>query len=73
MCWIVVIGMGMINLLGLNKEDFFLVIVKGECGIKYIESFDVSVFFVCIVGEIIDFDFIEVMNFKDVKKVGCFI
>ncbi|MPW87046.1 beta-ketoacyl-ACP synthase II, partial [Moraxella catarrhalis] len=52
---IVVTGMGMINSLGLNKEDSFLAIAKGECGIKNIESFDASAFPVRIAGEITDF------------------
>ncbi|GHP60266.1 3-oxoacyl-[acyl-carrier-protein] synthase 2 [Helicobacter pylori] len=70
---IVVTGMGMINSLGLNKEDSFLAIAKGECGIKHIENFDASAFPVRIAGEITDFDPTEVMNPKDVKKAGRFI
>ncbi|GLH57338.1 beta-ketoacyl-ACP synthase II [Helicobacter ailurogastricus] len=70
---VVVTGMGMVNALGLNKEDAFSAIVGGKCGVKKITSFDTTGFPVQIAAEITDFDPALVMNLKDVKKAGRFI
>ena len=68
-----VTGIGMINSLGLNREDSFRAIVEGKCGIKTISSFDVSEFPVKIAAEITDFDPNSVMDAKEVKKADRFI
>ncbi|MCL9819888.1 beta-ketoacyl-ACP synthase II [Helicobacter colisuis] len=70
---VVVTGIGMINSLGLNREDSFRAIVEGKCGIKTISSFDVSEFPVKIAAEITDFDPNSVMDAKEVKKADRFI
>lgn len=70
---VVVTGLGMINSLGLNKEDSFKSIAEGKCGIKRITSFDVSEFPVQIAGEILNFNPEEVMEPKEVKKAARFI
>ncbi|PZT49084.1 beta-ketoacyl-ACP synthase II [Helicobacter valdiviensis] len=70
---VVVTGMGMINALGLNREDSFDAIIKGKCGIKTISSFDVTDFPVKIAAEITDFDPNSVMDAKEVKKADRFI
>lgn len=70
---VVVTGIGMINALGLNREDSFKAIVDGRCGVKTISSFDVSEFPVKIAAEITDFDPSSVMDAKEVKKADRFI
>ncbi|TLD80335.1 beta-ketoacyl-ACP synthase II [Helicobacter sp. MIT 11-5569] len=70
---VVVTGIGMINALGLNREDSFKAIVDGKCGVKTISSFDVSEFPVKIAAEITDFDPSTVMDAKEVKKADRFI
>lgn len=70
---VVVTGIGMINSLGLNREDSFRAIVEGKCGIKTISSFDISEFPVKIAAEITDFDPNSVMDAKEVKKADRFI
>lgn len=70
---VVVTGIGMINAVGLNKQDSFKAIVEGKCGIREITSFDASEFPVRIAAEIEGFDPEEVLNPKDVKKADRFI
>ena len=70
---VVVTGIGMINAVGLNREDSFAAIVEGKCGIKRIASFDANKFPVRIAGEIDGFNPEDVLNPKDVKKADRFI
>ena len=70
---VVVTGIGMINAVGLNREDSFVAIVEGKCGIKRIASFDANEFPVRIAGEIDGFNPEDVLNPKDVKKADRFI
>ena len=70
---VVVTGIGLINSLGLNREDSFRAIIEGKCGIKTISSFDASEFPVKIAAEITDFDPNSVMDAKEVKKADRFI
>lgn len=70
---IVVTGIGMINSLGLEKESSFKAIVEGQCGIKSIALFDTEGQSVSIAGEIVDFDPLEVLDKKEVKKADRFI
>lgn len=70
---VVVTGVGMINALGLNREDSFKAIVDGRCGVKTISSFDISEFPVKIAAEITDFNPNDVMDAKEVKKADRFI
>ncbi|MDA3967254.1 MULTISPECIES: beta-ketoacyl-ACP synthase II [Helicobacter] len=70
---VVVSGIGMINSLGLNREDSFKAIVEGKCGVKTISSFDASEFPVKIAAEITNFDPNSVMDAKEVKKADRFI
>ena len=70
---VVITGLGMINSLGLDKEESFKNIVDGKCGIRKIQSFDASNHSVQIAGEIDNFDPTTVMDKKDVKKADRFI
>lgn len=70
---VVITGLGMINSLGLNKEDSFKAIIDGECGIKHISSFNTEGFPVRIAGEITDFNPEDVLDPREVKKADRFI
>lgn len=70
---VVVTGMGMINSLGLDKESSFKAIIDGQCGIKSITLFDASDQSVQIAGEITEFDPLDVLDKKEVKKADRFI
>lgn len=63
----------MVNALGLNKNTAFDNIVNGHCGIRKIESFDVTDFPVQIAGEVMDFNPESVLDARDVKKAHRFI
>ena len=70
---VVVTGLGMVNALGLNKEESFKAIIEGKCGIKRISCFDVENFPVKIAGEITNFNPEEVLDPREVKKADRFI
>lgn len=70
---VVITGLGMINSLGLNKEDSFKAIIDGKCGIKHISSFNTESFPVRIAGEITDFNPEDVLDPREVKKADRFI
>jgi len=70
---VVVTGIGMINALGLNREESFERVVNGETGIGKITLFDTTQHSVKIAGEVKGFNPSEFMNPKDVKKADRFI
>jgi 3-oxoacyl-[acyl-carrier-protein] synthase II len=70
---VVVTGIGMINAVGLNKNEAFENIIAGKTGIDRITHFDPDGFGSQIAGEVKGFDPKNVMNPKDVKKADKFI
>ncbi|EAL8256962.1 beta-ketoacyl-ACP synthase II [Campylobacter coli] len=70
---VVVTGIGMINALGLDKESSFKAICEGKSGVKKITLFDTIDFPVQIAAEIENFDPLEVVDGKEVKKIDRFI
>ena len=70
---VVVTGIGMINALGLDKDSSFKAICDGKSGVKNITLFDASEFPVKIAAEIENFDPLEVVDAKEVKKLDRFI
>lgn len=70
---VVVTGIGMLNALGLDKESSFKAICEGKCGVGKITLFDASEFPVQIAAEVKDFDPLQVLDAKEVKKVDRFI
>ncbi len=70
---VVVTGIGMINALGLDKEGSFKAICEGKSGVKKITLFDTTDFPVQIAAEIENFDPLEVVDGKEVKKIDRFI
>ncbi|ECZ6120838.1 beta-ketoacyl-ACP synthase II [Campylobacter jejuni] len=70
---VVVTGIGMINALGLDKESSFKAICNGESGVGKITLFDATDFPVQIAAEVKNFDPLEVVDGKEVKKIDRFI
>jgi 3-oxoacyl-[acyl-carrier-protein] synthase II len=70
---VVVTGIGMINAVGLNKNEAFENIIAGKTGIDRITHFDPDGFGSQIAGEVKGFDPKTVMDAKEVKKADRFI
>ncbi|HEB5688386.1 beta-ketoacyl-ACP synthase II [Campylobacter jejuni] len=70
---VVITGIGMINALGLDKESSFKAICNGESGVNKITLFDAKDFPVQIAAEVKNFDPLEVVDGKEVKKIDRFI
>lgn len=70
---VVVTGIGMINALGLDKETSFKAICEGKSGVDKITLFDASNFPVQIAAEVKNFNPLEVVDAKEVKKIDRFI
>lgn len=68
-----VTGIGMINALGLDKESSFKAICEGKSGVDKITLFDASEFPVQIAAEVKNFDPLDVVDGKEVKKIDRFI
>ena len=70
---VVVTGIGMINSVGLNKDESFKNIIEGKSGIDKITHFDPEGFASQIAGEVKGFDPKTIMDPKEVKKADRFI
>ncbi|MCR2112655.1 beta-ketoacyl-ACP synthase II [Campylobacter upsaliensis] len=70
---VVVTGIGMINALGLDKESSFKAICEGKSGVDKITLFDASEFPIQIAAEVKNFDPLDVVDGKEVKKIDRFI
>ena len=70
---VVVTGIAMNNALGLDKESSFENICKGISGVDKITLFDASEFPVQIAAEVKNFDPLEFIDAKEVKKLDRFI
>ncbi|EJC0918275.1 beta-ketoacyl-ACP synthase II [Campylobacter upsaliensis] len=70
---VVVTGIGMINALGLDKESSFKAICEGKSGVDKITLFDAGEFPVQIAAEVKNFDPLDVVDGKEVKKIDRFI
>ncbi len=66
---VVITGMGCVTPLGIGREAFWNGLIKGESGVRRIESFDVSKSPVKIAAEVRDFDWEAQLNPKDRKHV----
>ena len=70
---VVVTGIGMINAVGLTKEESFNNIIEGKTGIARITHFDPRDYPSQIAGEVKGFDPKKVMDPRDVRKTDRFI
>ncbi len=64
---VVVTGLGTVNALGNNVEDFWASLLAGKSGIRTVSRFDVSELPTKIASEIVDFD---PSNYMDPKEAG---
>ena len=70
---VVVTGVGLLTSVGIGTEQTWSAIKEGKNGIGPITQFDASQFSARIAGEVKDFDPLNYVDKKDVKKMGRFI
>ncbi len=70
---VAVTGMGVISPLGVGVEENWAGLTAGRSGIGPITKFDTEAFAVKIAGEVKDFDPVQYIDHKDVKKMDAFI
>jgi 3-oxoacyl-[acyl-carrier-protein] synthase II len=70
---VVVTGIGLVSSLGIGTEANWAGICAGQSGIAPITRFDASQFATRIAGEVKDFDPLQFIEKKDVKKMDAFI
>lgn len=66
---VVITGMGCVTPIGIGREAFWSALVKGESGVRQIDTFDVSKSPVKIAAQVQDFDWEAQLNPKDRKHV----
>jgi 3-oxoacyl-[acyl-carrier-protein] synthase II len=66
---VVITGLGCVTPIGIGREAFWNALIKGESGVRRIESFDVSESPVKIAAQVPDFDWEAQLNPKDRKHV----
>ena len=70
---VVVTGVGLLCSVGAGTEECWTAILKGQNGIGPITQFDPSKFSCRIAGEVKNFDPLDYVEKKDVKKMARFI
>ena len=70
---VVVTGIGLVSSIGIGTEECWTAVLSGKNGIGPITQFDASQFTCRIAGEVKDFDPLNFVDKKDVKKMGRFI
>lgn len=70
---VVVTGVGLISSVGTGTEECWSAIRKGSNGVEPITQFDASAFTCRIAAEVKNFDPLQYVDKKDVKKMGRFI
>ncbi len=69
---VVITGMGTVNPLGKNVDEFWNSIVENKLGFSYIDQFDASDFDVKIVGAVKDFDPSSCIDKKETRRMARF-
>jgi len=70
---VVVTGLGTVNALGNNVEDFWASLLAGKSGIRAVTRFDVSELPTKIASEIVDFDPANYMDAKEASRTDPFV
>src|ERR1700741_1857786 len=66
---VVITGIGCVTPIGIGRQAFWTALIKGESGVRQIDSFDVSASPVKIAAQVQDFDWEAQLNPKDRKHV----
>ena len=66
---VVITGMGCVTPIGIGREAFWQALIKGESGVRRIDTFDVSKSPVKIAAQVQNFDWEAQLNPKDRKHV----
>lgn len=69
---VVVTGIGTVNCVGNNVDDFWDGIVNGRCGIVEVDRFDVSDYRTKVAGQIKNFDISKYMPVKEARRLDLF-
>ena len=69
---VVITGMGTVNPLGKNVEEYWENIKANKLGVSYVDQFDTTDFPVKIVGAVKDFDPTEYIDKKEAKRLDRF-
>ena len=69
---VVITGMGTINPVGNNLNDYWNALLEGKCGIDIIKAFDPSDFKAKTAGEVKDFNPSELIGRKEAKRLDRF-
>lgn len=70
---VVITGLGTINPIGNSVEESFESLKTGKCGIDKITEFDTDGFKVKLAGEVKNFDPVEYIDKRDVRKMARFV
>ena len=70
---VVVTGVGLVSSLGLGNQENWDGLLSGRSGIRRITHFDPTEFASTIAGEVPNFDPLQFVSKKDVKKMDVFI
>jgi 3-oxoacyl-[acyl-carrier-protein] synthase II len=70
---VVVTGIGLVSAVGTGTQECWSAIRQAKNGIEHITQFDASEFACRIAGEVKNFDPLQYVDKKDVKKMGRFI
>ena len=70
---VVVTGVGLVSALGVGTEETWRNLLAGKSGVAPITHFDTTGFAATIAAEVKDFDPLQYIEKKDLKKMGLFI
>jgi len=70
---VVVTGIGLVSALGVGTEKTWASLLEGKSGIGHISRFDTTGFTTTIAGEVKDFDPLQFIERKEVRKMDLFI
>ncbi len=67
---VVVTGLGVVTSLGIGKDEFWKNLIQGKSGISKVESFDVSNYSRSFGGEIKNFQPLQFITEREIKRMG---
>jgi 3-oxoacyl-[acyl-carrier-protein] synthase II len=70
---VVITGIGLVSPLGMGKEKNWDALLQGKSGVSRISKFDASQYSSQIAGQVPDFDPLEFIDKKDLRKMDFFI